>query len=61
MRSNLVELHLEPSEVNRGLRITLSNGWRLEFGWDEVRRAAGEAEALRELLTKLEGQGACSA
>jgi nitrogen fixation protein len=42
-------------------QITLSNGWRLEFGWDEVRRAAGEAEALRELLAKLEGQGACSA
>jgi hypothetical protein len=61
MRGNLVELHLEAREDGRGPRITLSNGWRLEFGWDEVRRAAGEAEALRELLAKLEGQGACSA
>lgn len=61
MRSNLVELHLEPSEENRGPRITLRNGWRLEFDWEEVRRAAGEAEALRELLAKLEGLGACSA
>ena len=61
MRGNLVELQVEAGEEGRGPRITLSNGWRLEFGWSEVRRAAGEAEALRELLTKLEGLGACSA
>ncbi len=61
MRGNLVELRWERREEGSGPRITLSNGWRLEFGWDEVRRAAGEAKALRELLAKLEGLGACSA
>ncbi len=60
-RGNLVELQWERRPEGGGPRITLSNGWRLEFGWDEVRRAAGEAEALRELLAKLEGLGACSA
>jgi hypothetical protein len=60
-RGKLVEIRLEADAEPSGPRITLSNGWRLEFGWDEVRRAAGEAEALRELLAKLEGQGACSA